>query len=137
MRDFAVSSHFPDQEPGTAKHIWDFIKTYLEANNLADYADPLEQTLLLEGGLVLFDGLDEVPEAERRRSRLKQAIESFAATYGRCRILVTSRTYAYQDQDWRLDHFEVAELDHFSPGQIRRFIDRWYDFTHRERGPKG
>jgi hypothetical protein len=61
----------------------------------------LRKELLKKGGLILLDGLDEVPEASRRRQQLKEAVEDFFATFQNCRVLVTSRIYAYQKPDFR------------------------------------
>ena len=74
------------------------------------------------------------PEAQERRTQLKRVVESFAQSHPRCRILVTSRTYAYQRQEWRLSGFQVAELAPFTLGQIRCFVDRWYDHVAERRG---
>ena len=49
-------------------------------------------------------------------------------TFSKCRFLVTSRTYAYQRQEWKLDGFNSVQLQPFTPGQISRFVDVWY--TH-------
>jgi formylglycine-generating enzyme required for sulfatase activity len=126
LRDFAARGLPPVGERATAKHLWDFIAAELEEAALGDYASHLAQHLQRDGGLILLDGLDEVPEPQRRREQIKQAVEDFAGTFRKCRFLVTSRTYAYQKQAWRLDSFQETVLAPFDQGQIRRFVKRWY-----------
>ena len=126
LRDFAARGLPIGGQKATAKHLWDFITAELGACSLEDYAPYLRKHLLEKGGLLLLDGVDEVPEAEQRRTQIKAVIEDFASAYPNCRILVTSRTYAYQRQDWRLNGFTETALAPFSNGQIRYFIDRWY-----------
>lgn len=126
LRDFAARGLPPSGAPASAKTLWDFIVSELENWALREFEKPLAQELLQKGGLLLLDGLDEVPDADQRRAQIKQAIEGFAASFPKCRILVTSRTYAYQKQDWRLNGFTESVLAPFSKGQIRNFVERWY-----------
>ena len=126
LRDFAARGLPSDGETATGKHLWNFICRTLDERRLGGYADSLETLLHKEGGLLLLDGLDEVPKAGLRRGQIKQAVEDFAGVFHRCRILVTSRTYAYQKQEWRLKHFQETVLAPFTDGQIRRFVGRWY-----------
>ena len=124
LRDLAASLP-PSGTPTNADTVWNFIVGQLPAQ-FGRYADPLQAELLGQGGLILLDGLDEVPDALSRREQVKQAVQEFAGLYHKCRFLVTSRTYAYQRQDWKLDGFAERELLPFTRGQVERFIDGWY-----------
>lgn len=127
LRDFAVSSHFPKvDEEGETKHIIDFIRADLENKGFSGYYPVLEQRLRRYGGLVMLDGLDEVSKAGERRERLIHCISAFSKTFDKVRLLVTCRPYAYEQDEWRRRGFKAAALANFGPGQIRRFIDRWY-----------
>lgn len=108
--------------------LWTYITSTLAP---ADYAKPLLKALAAEGGLFLLDGLDEVPEAHARRAQVKQAVQMCVTLFPKCRFLVTSRTYAYQQQGWRLDGFAEAVLRPFSDEQKAAFVDAWYDHIAR------
>jgi len=105
-----------------------------DGSTLAGCAAVVEAALKRENGaLLMLDGVDEVPEAHARRLQLKAAVERFARDFPGCRILVTSRPYAYQpparpaDPDPRPSGFEVRDLADFTlDGQVPAFIDRWY-----------
>jgi formylglycine-generating enzyme required for sulfatase activity len=134
LRDFAARGLPPLGEDATAGHLWAFIVAGLEAAALGEYADHLRCHLMEQGGLILLDGLDEVPEADDRRVQIKQTVEDFSSTFAKCRVLATSRTYAYQKQGWRLQGYAEAVLAPFSRGQIRGFVDRWYTHIAALRG---
>ena len=126
LRDFAARGLPEPGNDAKASHLWDFIVSTLKDSANGEFAGQMKEELKTRGGLIMFDGLDEVPEADRRREQIKQAVESFVGPLRHCRVLVTSRTYAYQNEDWKLDGFEEATLAPFTRGQIIRFVDRWY-----------
>lgn len=125
LRDLATRLP-PPGTPVDAGTVWQFIEEQLHRKALGAYAPHLHRQLIEQGALVLFDGLDEVPQAHDRRAQIKAAVQSFAATFGRCRLLVTSRTYAYQKQDWKLQGFAEVLLRPFDAAQIRAFVNAWY-----------
>ena len=134
LRDFAARGLPAAGEKAKAQHLLDFIKRELPACCAGEFAPALERELRERGGLVLLDGLDEVPEAGQRRDQIKDAIVDFGDTFPECRLLVTSRTYAYRRQGWRLAGFQERELAPFSRGQISEFVQRWYVQVARVRG---
>ena len=134
LRDFAAKGLPPVGQEATARHLWDFIARGLREKLLGECVEPIQRHLRDQGGLLLLDGLDEVPEADRRRVRIKQAVEQFRDLFPRCRILVTSRTYAYQQQDWRLQGFQDAVLAPFRKAQIGFFVEHWYQHMAEMRG---
>ncbi|MFF4492163.1 NACHT domain-containing protein [Streptomyces sp. NPDC001544] len=87
--------------------------------------DGWEYRVLAAGrGLVLVDGLDEVPEPERQRARawLRGLVEAFPGN----RWLVTSRPSAVGD-DWLADDgFTELILSAMSPAGVGSFIRRWH-----------
>ncbi len=125
LRDLA-SQLPPAAQAVDADTLWRFIEGQLHRKALSDLAPHLHDHLLQRGGLVLLDGLDEVPEAHERRVQIKQAVQTFAATVTHCRLLVTSRTCAYQKQAWKLDGLAEVLLRPFDDRQIRTFIDARY-----------
>jgi len=134
LRDF-VARGLPEKgEKAGAGHLLNFVLGELEKPGLADYAPFLKQEMQGKNVLMLLDGLDEVPEAGTRREQIRQSIEDFVSTFSECRVLVTSRTYAYQKQNWRLSGFAEAQIAPFSAGQIRQFIERWYAHMAQLRG---
>ena len=131
LRDLAAEGLPAPQEAATADHLWAFLENHGGTPAFTPY---LKQEFEQRGGLLLLDGLDEVPEADRRRRQIRDLVADLKATLPHARILVTSRVYAYQHQEWTLSGFTATLLAPFSWGQIRRFIDRWYTYTAALRG---
>ncbi|MDN3026248.1 NACHT domain-containing protein [Streptomyces sp. S.PB5] len=75
-------------------------------------------------GLVLIDGIDEIPEAERARARTW--LGELITAYPDNRWLVTSRPSAVQD-DWLADDgFTELTLSAMSPAAVATFIEHWH-----------
>ncbi|MGW2205127.1 NACHT domain-containing protein [Streptomyces sp. NPDC001774] len=80
-------------------------------------------------GLVLVDGIDEIPEAERERARrwLRDLLDSYDGN----RWLVTSRPTAVRD-DWLAgEGFAELTLAPMSTAEVTTFVRRW----HQAAGP--
>ncbi|MEI2690756.1 MAG: SUMF1/EgtB/PvdO family nonheme iron enzyme [Anaerolineae bacterium] len=131
LRDVAAE-HIPaGARRGEAGLLWQALEADLAralgAPAAARLLPDLQQRLCQEGGLILLDGLDEVPEASRRRQTLLEAVAGLVAVLppDTGRVLVTARPYAYADPEWRLAGFTTLALAPFDEGQQERFIQRW------------
>ena len=125
LRDFATWADIA-RKP-VAQTLWDFIRHDLTENGFAHSFEPLKKWLQERGGLIVLDGLDEVPDADARRDFVKIVIENFACVCSLCRVVVTCRPYAYRDPQWKLDGFIEHTFAPFSEPQIHNFINRWYE----------
>ncbi|MDZ4671667.1 MAG: TIR domain-containing protein, partial [Phototrophicales bacterium] len=89
---------------------------YIEAEHLQPYGNSQYMQYLKDqlrdGDVMIFlDGLDEVPDADmvERRDQIKTLAHLFRTQYPQCRIVVTSRPYAYAG-DWQLNGFGQVSL---------------------------
>ena len=95
--------------------------------------DHLDKNILhewLQAGraVVMFDGLDEVFELEKR-NRIVDQIHSFTQKYPTVKTIVTSRVIGYQQQRLKNAEFHHFMLQDFEPEQIQSFIQKWHDLT--------
>ncbi len=124
LREFAHS--LPEKSrKGNAGMMWQHITDMLGEQDLGDFAKQVKRALQKGKCLVMFDGLDEVPDA-RQRQIVKQTIEDFGKTYGGCRIIVTCRVLSYTDPEWQLSSFPAVTLAPLSRHAIHTFIINWY-----------
>ena len=129
LRDFANTPElFPKTlGEGSANDLLEYVKR--ATGNLAPHLEAYltQSDVPTHGSLLVLDGLDEVYE-EKDRIILQRIIENWADRFPNCRIIVTSRTYAYRhDSRWRLsERFASAELAPFTWKQVRTYIERWY-----------
>ena len=129
LRRFA--SWLPEGAVASAGLVWDYLSHQLENDGCRGAFEGLHETLTREGGIVFFDGLDEVHEddAKRHRSLIRDSIAAFSRPLETCRVVVTCREYAYRRDDaWRLPaaDFPTVTLAPFGPEQMRAFTATWY-----------
>ena len=129
LRNFAADKDIFKLEPKTGAA--DVLMAYLRKTR-GSFASELEKYLTNTdvttfGALLILDGLDEVSQ-DADRIKLQRIIENWAERFPKCRIIVTSRNYAYRDESkWRLSSkFASAELAPYTWSQMRHYINNWY-----------
>ncbi len=114
----------PDRERALLAALWDHWRADLKQLNAADFADGLDDALTNGQALLIFDGLDEVPEKTRRAVR--EAVGAVLRAYPKVpRIIVTSRIRSYTGSAV-LPGFTDHTLAPFDQERIRQFIGAWY-----------
>ncbi len=135
LRKFAA--WLPDEEQANAGLVGRYLEKMLSDMDCGEAYPHLKKLLWEEGGIIFFDGLDEVPAATglEKRRRIIEAIRDFCVPLDKCKVVVTSREYAYKKEDsWRLpeNEFPVVELAPFGEAQMGVFARAWYGAV----GPK-
>ncbi|MFJ9933277.1 NACHT domain-containing protein [Streptomyces virginiae] len=84
-----------------------------------------ESRVLRDGrALILVDGIDEIPEAERENAR--DWLADLITAYPGNRWLITSRPSAVRT-DWLAgEDFTEVTLAPMSPANVRAFVERWH-----------
>lgn len=133
LQAFAGDDRFPPTGTmPTAEHLLDYL--FDRWHDLASgLRHDLRRRLATDTGgagvLLILDGLDEVTGAEQIRERLIGTVRAFVDAYPKCRVLITTRPYAYEPgSEWRLDDlgFQPVTLASLSPPRRAHFVRRWY-----------
>jgi len=88
--------------------------------------DGLVERLLLTGrAVVIFDGLDELLDASRRR-QVAERVEQFCSAFPLTPVLVTSRVVGYNQA--RLDdtQFSCYRLSGFGDAEVAEYVGKWF-----------
>ncbi|MEJ2852503.1 MULTISPECIES: NACHT domain-containing protein [unclassified Saccharothrix] len=75
-------------------------------------------------GLLLVDGVDEVPAGRRRA--VKEWLRDLLDAYPGTRVVVTSRTAAADGRWLAAEKFRTVTLEPMSPVNIVHFVERWH-----------
>ena len=87
-------------------------------------AQPFIEHVLHNGqALVLFDGLDEVTQADRKRLHLPTALTDFSDEYRGSQVLITCRVAA---AEYQFERFTCVEVADFDDDQMRTFVGKWF-----------
>jgi formylglycine-generating enzyme required for sulfatase activity len=130
----------PDRR-GSGTDLWNYLAETLELSGAnAGLAAAVHEELESGRMILLVDGLDEVAATDAR-IRVVRAVSDFADLYPTCRIVVTSRTRAYEgdyNKKWQLPGWPSVTLADWEYAQMRAFIEAWYAATgslhHRSSG---
>jgi formylglycine-generating enzyme required for sulfatase activity len=133
-----AATHIPaDNDCGDPQMLWAAVRANLDKALGKEIGEMLNLHLMKriasEGCVLLLDGLDEVPEASRRRRCLMEAVQKLVSGLkAGSRVILTARPYAYADPEWCLEKFQNLTLAPFSEKQVQRFVQSWYHAV----GPK-
>jgi formylglycine-generating enzyme required for sulfatase activity len=124
LRSFIAAKFAQDvtRQP-SADDLWEYIVESILGDDLKDYTDTLRYDLTEGHAVLILDGLDEVPYPRikgntglpKRQEQLKSLARSLNDAYGKTRIIVASRPYAYEG--WILPGFSSIELAAFEDRQ--------------------
>ena len=111
------------QDVGDYESLLDFIARQFDICDFPNARPVVDFFLRHVDTLVLFDGLDEIPEEGDRRGQAIDALRDFARKYPKPQILITCRVAA---TDYTFEGFKFVELADFHEGQMHAFVRKWF-----------
>jgi hypothetical protein len=81
------------------------------------------------GAILCVDGVDEVPEGQRRHVR--EWLRGLLTAYPQLRIVVTSRPAAAAARWLEGEGFVTADLERMDPADVRSLIRHWHEAAQR------
>ncbi|MBZ0282072.1 MAG: HEAT repeat domain-containing protein [Anaerolineae bacterium] len=125
-----VRSAFPDlRDEVTLEKFFTYIEQeLLKPDGLTGYLNDLRDQMRDGDAMIFLDGLDEVPEADRRerREQIKKLANDLRESYPECRIVVTSRPYAYFAEDWQLNGFGHVTLAALESERLKELANKLF-----------
>jgi hypothetical protein len=101
----------------------DFITQQFYICDFPDAKQFIEYLLETGRAIVLFDGLDEVPEHEEQRKRMTEELQKFWRKYQETQMIITCRIAA---TDYSFTEFTYIEMADFSEQQVDNYALNWF-----------
>jgi len=90
----------------------------------------VQQQLRAGRGLVLVDGVDELPED--RRNDAQHWLQELVSAFPSARFVVTSRPAAVPTDWLGQENFDVVELAPMTPADVPIFVMRWHEAMRKQ-----
>lgn len=92
---------------------------------LAPVSGLVEDLLLTGKAVVIFDGLDELIDATKRRE-VTRSVELFGMQYPHTPILVTSRRVGYEQAQLDRAVFDTYLIGGFEQEDVEKYVNNWF-----------
>ena len=117
--------HQPDD--GTEEHslLLDFLLQSLANERIVLPKNFFDKWLKSGNAIVLFDGLDEVPDLTLRR-RVSRLVEQFTQAYPKCRYVITSRIVGYSGAARLSESYVTTTVRNFTLDDVEQFLINWH-----------
>lgn len=114
----------------TGEQVKGFLCSVLERAGLTLTVPELQRVIDAGQLLVLLDAFDEIP-GHRERHRAAMAVRELLACEPGLRVLMTSRTLAFEpEMQGVLSSLEPWRLQPMSGDELKRFLDVWFGALH-------
>lgn len=130
VRNYISKKRKMSGDYGITDYINDEVATHLRGRCPRGFVN---YCLSQQNCVVIFDGLDEVPQREERE-KVRSDVFSFAGRFEKARYIVTSRIVGYEQAALDMNRFLHVKLEPLTKPQISGFIEAWYE--ERERDPE-